>query len=131
MTDEDHVFCLMFDEISIIENLCFIHKFSCMEGFVDLRNHGRTSNIAHHALVFMLHGLYNKWKQPVAYYLMDRGTKGEMLADFLMEVLDTSHNEVLEVDCCYVWHGCQQCHLGVSDQNTFCQVSESINCSYI
>jgi hypothetical protein len=65
----------------------------------DLGNHGRTSNIEYHALVFMLHGLYNKWKQPLVYYLMDGGTKGEMLVNFLMEVLDTSHNEVLEVDC--------------------------------
>jgi hypothetical protein len=55
-----------------------------MEGFVDLGNHGRTSNIAYHALVFMLHGLYNKWKQPVAYYLMDGGANGEMLVNFLM-----------------------------------------------
>jgi len=47
--DEDCVFCLMFDEMSVREKLCFIHKFSCMEGFEDLGNHGRTSNIANHA----------------------------------------------------------------------------------
>jgi hypothetical protein len=79
-----------------------IHKFSCGEGFVDLGNYGRTSNIAYHALVLVLQDLYNKRKQPVAYYLMDGGTKGEMLINFLLEVLDASHNEVLEVDCCYV-----------------------------
>jgi len=32
----------------------------------------------------MLHGLYNKWKQSVAYYLIHRSTKGEMLVNFLM-----------------------------------------------
>jgi hypothetical protein len=102
MTVEDYVFCLMFDEMSIRENLGSIRKFSCREGFVDLGNYGRTSSIAYHALVFMLQDLYNKWKQPVAYYLMDGGTKGEMLVNFLLEVLDARHNEVLEVDCCYV-----------------------------
>jgi hypothetical protein len=102
MTDEYHVFGLMLDEMSIRENLCSIHKFSCMEGFVDFGNHGRTSNIAYHALVFMLHGLYNKWKQPVAYYLMDGGAKGEMFVNSLMEVLEASHNEVLEIDGRYV-----------------------------
>lgn len=78
-------------------NLCFIHKFSCMVGFENLGNHGRTSNIAKHAMVFNLHGLNNKWKQPVAYYLIDGGAKGEMLVNFLMEVLDASHNAGLEV----------------------------------
>jgi hypothetical protein len=92
----------MFDEMSIMVNLCSIHKFSCRECFVDLGNYGRTSNIAYHALVFMLQDLYNKQKQLVAYYFMDGGTKGEMLVNFLLEVHDASHNEVLEVDCCYV-----------------------------
>jgi hypothetical protein len=41
----------MFDEISIREKLCPIHKFNCMAGFEDLGNHGRTSNIANHAMV--------------------------------------------------------------------------------
>jgi len=29
----------------------------------DLGSQGRTSNIANHALVFMVHGLSQKWKQ--------------------------------------------------------------------
>jgi hypothetical protein len=45
-----------------------------------------------HALVFMLHGLNNNWKPAVPYYLIDGGAKGEMLVNFLMEVLDASHN---------------------------------------
>jgi len=73
-----------------------------MKCLSETRNHGRTSNFTYHALVFILHGLYNKWKQPLANYLMDGGAKGEMLVNFLVEVLDTSHNEVLEVDCHYM-----------------------------
>jgi hypothetical protein len=60
----------MFDKMSIRENLHFNQKFDCIEGFEDLGSHSRTSNIANHALVFMLHGLHKKWKQPVAYYLI-------------------------------------------------------------
>jgi hypothetical protein len=68
-----------------------------------LETMARQANIAYHALIFMLHGLYNKWKQPVAYYLMDGGAKSEMLVNFLMvEVLDASHNVILEVDWHYV-----------------------------
>jgi hypothetical protein len=47
-----------------------------MAGFEDLGNYGRTSNIANHAMVLKLHGLYNKYKQPVAYYLIDGDAKG-------------------------------------------------------
>jgi len=74
--DEDRVFCLMFDEKAIREKLCSIHKFRCVAGFEDLGNHGRTNNIANHAMVFKLHGLYNKCKQPVAYYLIVGGARG-------------------------------------------------------
>ena len=97
MSDGDNVCCLMFDEMSIREHLHFNQKFGCIDGFEDLGSHGRTSSIANHALVFMLRGLRKKWKQPVAYYLIHGSTKGEMLVNFLMEVLDACHNAGLEV----------------------------------
>jgi hypothetical protein len=87
----------MFDEISIRENLHFNRKFDCIEGFEDLGSHGRTSNIANHALRFMLHGLHKKWKQPVAYYSIHGSTKSDMLVNFLKEVLDACHSAGLEV----------------------------------
>ena len=87
----------MFDEMSIREHLHFNQKNDCIEGFEDLGRHGRTSNIANHALVFMLRGLRKRWKQLIAYYLIRRSTKGDMLVDFLMEVLDACHNAGLVV----------------------------------
>jgi len=33
--------CLIFDEISVLENLHFNQKFGCIEGFEDFRSHGR------------------------------------------------------------------------------------------
>jgi hypothetical protein len=92
MSDQDRVCCLMFDEMSLRENLRYNQKFGCIEGFEDLGSHGRTSSIANHVLVFMLRGLRKKWKQPVAYYLVHGSTKGEMLVNFLMEVLDACYN---------------------------------------
>jgi hypothetical protein len=67
------VCCLMFDEMSMS------HKFGCIE---DVGNHGRTSRIANHVLVFMLCGLHKKWKESVAYYLIHWSIKGEMLVNF-------------------------------------------------
>jgi hypothetical protein len=97
MSDGDKMCCLMFDEMSIRENLHFNQKFGCIDGFEDLGSQGRTNNIANHALVFMLHGLCKRWKQPVAYYLIHRSTKGEMLVNFLMEVCDACRIAGLEV----------------------------------
>jgi hypothetical protein len=77
--------------------LHFNQKFGCIDGFEDLGRHGRTSNTENHALVFMLRGLRKRWKQPVAYYLIHGSTKGEMLVNFFMEVLDACHNAGLEV----------------------------------
>jgi len=82
----------MFNEMSIRENLHFNQKFGSIDGFEDLGSHGRTSSIANHVLVFMLCGLCKRWKQPVAYSLIHGSTKGEMLVNFLMEVLDACHN---------------------------------------
>jgi hypothetical protein len=82
----------MFDEMSIRQNLHFNQKFGCIEGFEDLGSHGSTSSIANRALVFMLCDLPIKWKQPVAYYLIHGSTKGDMLVNFLMEVLDACHS---------------------------------------
>jgi hypothetical protein len=40
----------------------------------------------------MICGLRKKWKQPVAFCLIRGSTKGEMVVNFLMEVLDACYN---------------------------------------
>jgi hypothetical protein len=77
--------------------LHFNQKIDCIEDFEDRGSHGRKSSSANQALVFILHGLRKKWKQPVAYYLIHGSTKGEMLANFVMEVLDACWNAGLVV----------------------------------
>jgi hypothetical protein len=88
MSEKDWYCCLLFDEMSVRENVWFNQKFDCIEGFEDLGSRGRTCNVANHALVFMVCGLHRKWKQPVASYLSRGSTKAEMLVQFLKEVLD-------------------------------------------
>ena len=82
MSEKDQYCCLLFDEMSIRENVWFNQKFDCIEGFDDLGNQGRTCDIVNHALLFMVYGLHQKWKQPVAYYLSRGSTKAEMLVQF-------------------------------------------------
>jgi len=57
-SDKDCVCSLMFDKMLIKEHLHFNQKIDCIEGILELVSHGRTSNIANNALVFMLHGLH-------------------------------------------------------------------------
>jgi hypothetical protein len=114
----------MFDEMSIRKNLNFNQNFGCIEGFEDLGSHSRTSNVANHALVFMLRGLCKKWKQPVAYYLIRGSTKGHMLVNFLREVLDACHNAGLEVVATMCDMGANNVkalttELGVSEERPF------------
>jgi len=97
MSEKDRYCCLLFDEMSIRENVWFNQKFDCIGGFEDLGSQGRTCNIANHALLFMVRGLHRKWKQPVAYYLSRGSTKAEMLVQFLNEVLGACQNVGLHV----------------------------------
>jgi len=97
MCDEDRVYCLMFNEMSIRDSVHFIQKFVCIVGCEGLGSHSRTNNIANHALVFVHCSLHKKWKRLVAYYLIHGSTKGEMLDNVLMEVFDTCRNAGL-------WH---------------------------
>jgi hypothetical protein len=66
----------MFDEMSMS---C---ESGCTEDFEDLGSHSRSNHIANHALVFMLYGLHKKCKKSVAYYLIHRSIKVEMLFNF-------------------------------------------------
>jgi hypothetical protein len=97
ITGKDHYCVLMFDEMSVRENVCFNQKLGCIEGFEDLVKSGQTCNVANHALVFMVRGLYKKWKQSMAYYFTHASTKAEMLLQFLEEVIDACQNAGLKV----------------------------------
>ena len=96
-SEKDRYCCLLFDEMSIRENVWFNQKFDCIEGYEDLGSQGRTRNMANHALLFLLRGLCRNWKQLVAYYLSHGSTKAEMLKQFLKEVLEACQNVGLHV----------------------------------
>lgn len=46
-----------------------------VEGFEDIGEFGRASEVANHALVFIIQGMRKKIKQPIAFYF----TKGTIL----------------------------------------------------
>jgi hypothetical protein len=97
MSEIDRYCCLLFDEMSIRENVRFNQKFDCIEGFEDHGSERRNNLVANHALVFMARGVHRKWKQPVAYYLSCGSTKAGMLVQLLDEVLVACHGAELHV----------------------------------
>jgi len=135
ISEKDRYCCLLFDEMSIRENVRFNQKFNCIEEFEDLGSKGRTCNIANHALLFMVGGLHQKWKQPVAYYLSRGSTKAEMLVQFLKEVLDACQNVGLYVVATVCDMGTNNIKamklLGSTGEEPFFQFQKQSNCNNI
>ena len=57
-------------------------------GYVDHGELGRTPEAASHALVFLLQGIYSKWKMPVAYFYTGQGTYHTILEPLTNSVLN-------------------------------------------
>ncbi|KAG8222590.1 hypothetical protein J437_LFUL002582 [Ladona fulva] len=78
---------LMFDEMSLKPHLDYRVKSDLIVGYEDHGHLGRSSRIAKFALVFMVRGLLQKWKQPIAVYFSSSPTKSEILVALMEEVL--------------------------------------------
>ena len=96
MSDRDCYCCLLFDEISVRENVLFNLKHDRIEGVEDYETEG-TCNIASHAVIFKVHDPHRKWKQPVAYYFSHGSTKANILVRLLNKVLGSCQNAGLQV----------------------------------
>ncbi|KAF6210867.1 hypothetical protein GE061_013978 [Apolygus lucorum] len=86
--DSRYAYCaLLWDEMSIRENLEYIPSDDLIWGFEDLGDGKRSAKPAHHALVFMAVGLFYSWKQPLAYYFTPSNLGGVSLIEILRSVL--------------------------------------------
>ena len=82
LDNKDKNVALVFDEMSLETDLRYNHGLDKVEGFKDLGELGSSHYVADHALVFMVRGLYTKWKQPLAYFL----TAGTIKAGYLQSL---------------------------------------------
>ena len=79
MSIEDRQCVLLFDEMSLKYGLTYNPHGDFIEGFENYGNFGSTQHISNHALCFMVRGLKQKWKQPLAYFLSSNTTPSQTL----------------------------------------------------
>lgn len=79
MDNRDTNVALVFDEMALKSALVYHNGLDLIEGFEDLGESGRNIYVADHALVFMVRGLFSKWKQPLAYFVTSGPIKGDNL----------------------------------------------------
>ena len=74
------------DEMSIMEGVTYNAAHGTIEGFMDT-SETRTDTFAKHANVFMVRGLANKCKQPVACYLSSGLMSGMLMTQLLLQCI--------------------------------------------
>lgn len=87
MTDMQRRCVMLFDEMSLKKHLDYNKKTDIIEGYQDLGSIGRKAIPAGQALVFMLRGVYSKWKIPIGYILTEKGIKSDNLQTILLDFL--------------------------------------------
>ncbi|XP_072155525.1 uncharacterized protein [Bemisia tabaci] len=97
MNPLDRYCTLMFDEISLRQQLWYNRGQDRIEGFQDHKGQGVSSKLADHGLVFMIQGLRRHYKQPVAYYLSHSATTAERLVIFIKNVIRACRDAGLHI----------------------------------
>ncbi|XP_047115293.1 uncharacterized protein LOC124795347 [Schistocerca piceifrons] len=90
---------LVFDEMSVRKCLSYCAKYDVVEGYEDFGSLGRTSKVATQALMFLVRGLRQKWKLPVAYFTSCKQTKSDVMKQLLFVVLEKLFTVGLKVRC--------------------------------
>ncbi|XP_063244534.1 uncharacterized protein LOC134544224 isoform X3 [Bacillus rossius redtenbacheri] len=86
MNENDKYCCLLFDEMSLKENIQYSSSEDRILGYVD-DGACRTGELANQAMVFMVRGLRKRWKQPIACFFTRSGMKGPALKQAIQQVL--------------------------------------------
>ena len=96
LSPEAKVCTLLMDEVSLKSNLFYDCKSDSIIGLEDLGN-GKTSGaIANSAFVLMVRGILQKWKQPVAFYLVNESCNSVNLKAILAEAI--GHLEAMDLN---------------------------------
>lgn len=92
MTLQEKYCTLVFDEISIKQFLEYNKKHDFIEGFEDYGDK-RTNKFGTHILLFMVRGIYSKWKLPLAYFV----SSGAIKKDVLVQTITDSIKQIFKI----------------------------------
>jgi hypothetical protein len=96
MSEASRLCTIALDEISIKANLYYDSKKDEIIGLEDDGDE-KTDLVATSALVFMVHGVTENWKQPIAYYFSNEAYDSGKVKKQLIEVLDKMESIGLKV----------------------------------
>lgn len=83
-----HKYCiLIFDDIALKPALQYNKKQDEIEGFVDIGGN-KQAKFADHVTVFMLRGIYKKWKQPLSYFYIESSMDAVALKSKIVENIE-------------------------------------------
>ena len=85
--DIDKNCVLMFDEVKIDNSFFYDIRHQQLFGFEDLGHLGRTSRRADSALVFMIRGIHQNYKQVVGYYFTSKFFTAQYLKLLIVEMI--------------------------------------------
>ena len=69
--ETEHLFALVFDEMSIKPYLVYDRKYDNIVGFEDFGNNSRSNDVANQALVLMLRNLTSPRKLPLSFFFQN------------------------------------------------------------
>lgn len=87
MQELEKICTVVFDEISIKEELNYNAKLDIIDGYESART-DESRQFANHALVFMLRGVITNWKQVVAYYFRGNTIPEGWMKSTLLSVIE-------------------------------------------
>ena len=87
MSQSSKACALILDEMSIKESVSYDRHRDEVEGYEDFGNLGRTRFIANHAIVFLVRGMCEKWKQPLGYFLTSGTMSGSIMGTLLKDCI--------------------------------------------
>ncbi|KXZ75710.1 hypothetical protein TcasGA2_TC001826 [Tribolium castaneum] len=84
--ERDRICTLIFDEIQIQPHLDYLPEKDKVVGFED-DGTTRTRAVADHVAVFMIRGVYKRWKQPVAFAFCKSAMKASSIVGFFKQII--------------------------------------------
>jgi hypothetical protein len=88
MTDNGKQCIISFDEMSLKKHLFYQSNTDELVGLEDYGDGTKTNCVATSAIVFMARGVSEKWKQPLAYYLVNESCSSSKVREKLLYIID-------------------------------------------